>query len=257
MSFNALYTDLSGYYDLMCADIDYQTQSQGAIRLVQFFGNGGLKHLDLACGTGPHIEHFLAAGFDCTGLDLNQPMLDLAKQRCPQAQFLQQNICDFQLEQPVDVITCFLYSLHYAGDTAGLTACIQKVLAALTPGGVFCFNAVDKDKIDNKATVRHQATEGHNDFVFESAWAYPGNGDRQSLNLRISKTSHGITEQWQDQHPMVAVSFAELRALLEPEFEVILLEHDYQKIVPWDLSSGNALFVCIKTADAGADTTSC
>ena len=94
-------------------------------------------------------------------------------------------------------------------------------------------------------------------FVFESAWAYPGNGDRQSLNLRISKTSHGITEQWQDQHPMVAVSFAELRALLEPEFEVILLEHDYQKIVPWDLSSGNALFVCIKTADAGADTTSC
>lgn len=256
MSFNALYTDLSGYYDLMCADIDYQTQSEGAIRLAQFFGNGGLNHLDLACGTGPHIEHFLTAGFSCTGLDLNQPMLDLAQQRCPSARFLQQNICNFQLSEPVDVITCFLYSLHYAGDTTGLTACISRVLQALTPGGVFCFNAVDKDKIDNQATVRHQAMQSNSDFVFESAWGYPGQGDRQSLHLRISKTTDGLTEQWQDQHPMVAVSFAELRALLEPAFDVMILEHDYQKIVPWDLVSGNALFVCVKAADDCAEKTS-
>jgi len=250
MSFNALYTDLSGYYDLMCADIDYQTQSEGAIRLAQFFGNGGKQHLDLACGTGPHIEHFLAAGFQCTGLDLNQPMLDLAKQRCPKAQFLRQNICDFQLEQPVDVITCFLYSLHYAGDTLGLTACISRVLAALKPGGVFCFNTVNKDLIDNNAKVRHSTRQitqhGQNDFIFESGWFYSGQGDKQSLNLSIAKTSLGVTQQWQDQHPMVAVNFAQLRALLEPAFEVILLEHDYEKIVPWDQSSGNALFVCIK-----------
>lgn len=254
MSFNALYTDLSGYYDLMCADIDYRTQSHGAIRLQQFFGNGGHRHLDLACGTGPHIEHFLAAGFQCTGLDLNQPMLDLAQQRCPQAQFLQQNICDFQLEQPVDFITCFLYSLHYAGDTQGLTACIRQVLAALKPGGVFCFNAVDKDLIDNNTKVRHStrqmielnATHQQNDFIFESGWFYSGQGDKQSLNLSIAKTCQGVTQQWQDQHPMVAVSFSQLRALLEPAFEVMMLEHDYEKIVPWNQSSGNALFVCIK-----------
>ena len=249
-SSNALYTDLSGYYDLMCADIDYRTQSQSALRLHQFFGGDGRSHLDLACGTGPHIEHFLAAGFDCTGLDLNQPMLDLAKQRCPTAQFLQQNICDFQLEQPVDIITCFLYSLHYAGDTQGLIACIRQVLAALKPGGLFCFNAVDKDLIDNHAKVRHSTRQmttcGQNDFIFESGWFYPGQGDKQSLNLSIAKTSQGVTQQWQDQHPMVAVNFAQLRALLEPAFEVILLEHDYEKIVPWDEKSGNALVVCIK-----------
>jgi ubiquinone/menaquinone biosynthesis C-methylase UbiE len=250
MSFNALYTDLSSYYDLMCADIDYQTQSQGAIRLQQFFGNGGIQHLDLACGTGPHIEHFLATGFQCTGLDLNQPMLDLAQQRCPQARFLQQNICDFQLEQAVDFITCFLYSLHYAGDTSGLISCVRQVLAALKPGGVFCFNAVDKDLIDNNAKVRHSTRQitkdEQHDFIFESGWFYSGHGDKQSLNLSIAKTSQGVTQQWQDQHPMVAVNFAQLRALLEPAFEVIMLEHDYEKIVPWDQTSGNALFVCIK-----------
>ncbi len=81
MSHNAIYTDLSGYYDLMCADIDYPAQGQCVQRIHQLFGNGGKRHLDLACGTGPHVRHFLDAGFQSSGLDINQPMLDLALQR--------------------------------------------------------------------------------------------------------------------------------------------------------------------------------
>ena len=60
---NALYTDLSAYYDLMCADIDYGAQSRCIQRLQQLFGNAGNRHLDLACGTGPHVRHFIDAGF--------------------------------------------------------------------------------------------------------------------------------------------------------------------------------------------------
>ncbi len=80
MSANILYTDLSAYYDLLCADIDYYVQSASVKRLNQLFGNGGKLHLDLACGTGPHVRHFLDFGFTCSGLDLNQPMLALALQ---------------------------------------------------------------------------------------------------------------------------------------------------------------------------------
>ena len=63
MSTNALYTDLSGYYDLMCCDINYQQQSNSIVRLHQFLGNSGKQHLDLACGTGPHVRHFIDLGF--------------------------------------------------------------------------------------------------------------------------------------------------------------------------------------------------
>jgi len=42
------------------------------------------------------------------------------------------------------------------------------------------------------------------------------------------------------------VSFAELSELLKRYFEVHVLEHDYEKIVPWDQASGNAIFVCVK-----------
>ena len=45
---------------------------------------------------------------------------------------------------------------------------------------------------------------------------------------------------------MVAVSFDELCELLRPYFEVQVLEHDYERILPWDRVSGNALFACVK-----------
>ncbi|MBL4630349.1 MAG: class I SAM-dependent methyltransferase [Paraglaciecola sp.] len=246
MSSNALYTDLSDYYDLMCVDINYQQQSDSVRRLDQIFGNKGKRHLDLACGTGPHIQHFSKFGYTCSGLDINQPMLDLATQRCPDAQFSLQDMCHLNVEQPFDLITCFLYSIHYSGNIQQLKACILSVYNALQSGGVFCFNAVDKDKIDNNIVVTHAAQYDKSDFVFSSAWHYSGHGEKQSLKLSIDKTTQDITESWQDEHPMVAVEFEALQQLLQPYFEVHIFENDYHKIVPWDKSSGNAIFVCVK-----------
>jgi ubiquinone/menaquinone biosynthesis C-methylase UbiE len=246
MSSNALYTDLSEYYDLMCIDINYQQQSRLVCRLHQLFGNQAKNHLDLACGTGPHVRHFIEFGYTCSGLDINQPMLELAKRRCPQAQFSLQDMCAFEVEEPFDLITCFLYSIHYSGNINEFKKCIVNVHKALQPGGVFCFNAVDKNKIDNKLLVSHTAELDGSDFVFSSAWNYSGQGEKQALKLSIEKSTLGVKQSWQDEHPMVALGFAELQGLLKPYFEVHVFEHDYEKIIPWDGLAGNALFVCIK-----------
>ncbi|MBE0487406.1 class I SAM-dependent methyltransferase [Marinobacter sp.] len=241
-----LYTDLSGYYDLMCADIDYPTQSKGVRRLHQLFGNGGNSHLDLACGTGPHIRHFIDSGYQCQGLDINQPMLDVAQQRCPEAMFHLQNMCDFRLEATFDLITCFLYSIHYSDGVEQLKSCLHSAHDALTENGLFCFNAVDKTRINNKLFVSHTAQHGGSEFTFHSGWQYCGQGEQQSLLLSINKRTKGAIQAWQDEHAMVALSFSEFEALLQPLFDVHVLEHDYDRIVPWDGKSGNALFVCIK-----------
>ncbi len=246
MSSNALYTDLSGYYDLMCADIDYREQSEFVRRIHQLFGNQGKRYLDLACGTGPHVRYFMDFGYSASGLDINQPMLDLAQLRCPEAIFSNQDMGGFSVEEPVDLITCFLYSIHYNNDIAKLKSCIASAHAALGPGGVFCFNAVDKSKIDNgdgiKRTLEHQGSL----LTFQSGWRYNGEGDRQFLNVKIEKQTGEHTELWQDEHPMVAISFQQLKELLQPYFEVHIFEHTYDKIIPRNESSGNAIFVGIK-----------
>ncbi|MFT6908484.1 MAG: ubiquinone/menaquinone biosynthesis C-methylase UbiE [Oleiphilaceae bacterium] len=246
MSTNALYTDLSCYYDLMCVDIDYQAQSHGIRRLHQIFGNNGNTHLDLACGTGPHVRHFMDFGYQSNGLDLNQPMLDIAAIRCPEAQFSLQNMSEFNVTEPLDLITCFLYSIHYNDGIEKLKECIASVHRALKAGGVFCFNVVDKNKINNALSVKHTVKQDKHSFTFHSGWNYCGEGEKQSLKLSIEKASAEETHIWNDEHPMVAFSFGELLDILKPYFEVHLFEHDYEKIIPWDKTSGNSIFTCVK-----------
>ncbi|ALS32539.1 hypothetical protein PTRA_a1307 [Pseudoalteromonas translucida KMM 520] len=246
MSANALYTDLSGYYDLMCADIDYQAQSHFIKRLHQIFGNGANTHLDLACGTGPHVRHFINFGYTSSGLDINQPMLDRAAIRCPEAQFTLQNMSEFSVAQQQDLITCFLYSIHYCDGIEKLKACIISAHNALKTGGMLCFNAVDKNTINNDSFVKHAATSENSLFTFSSGWHYSGTGEKQSLKLRIEKVTSAETFIWNDEHPMVALSFTELKAVLQPYFEIHMFEHNYEQITPWNGNSGNAIFACVK-----------
>lgn len=246
MSVNALYTDLSGYYDLMCVDIDYKAQSHCIDRLQQIFGNGGKTHLDLACGTGPHVRFFTDFGYKSAGLDINQPMLDIAKTRCPEAQFTLQDMSAFTVIEPVDLITCFLYSIHYSDRIKKLQACIARVHRALNTGGIFCFNAVDREQIDNASFTRHSAKREENLFTFRSAWNYSGHGEKKTLKLSIEKTGGGETQRWEDEHAMLALGFDELLEYLRPYFEVHVFEHDYETITPWDKRSGNAIFTCVK-----------
>ncbi|MGF1712346.1 class I SAM-dependent methyltransferase [Vibrio kagoshimensis] len=246
MATNSLYTDLSRYYDLMCEDIDYLSQSHAIHRLHQMFGNGGNHHLDLACGTGPHVRHFLNYGYQSAGLDINQPMLEIAKQRCPEASFVKQDMSMFTTQSPIDLITCFLYSLHYSDGLERLKQCIQSAYQALQVGGIFCFNVVDKSKIKRDSFVRHSVEREGANFTFQSGWRYSGSGDQQFLDLQIERSADSSTQSWKESHPMVAFTFLELKMMLEAYFEVHIFEHDYQKIIPWDKESGNAIFVCIK-----------
>jgi SAM-dependent methyltransferase len=246
MSANALYTDLSRYYDLMCVDIDYQAQSNCIRRLHLLFGNDGNTHLDLACGTGPHVSHFIDFGYHSSGLDINQPMLDIAKIRCPEAQFSLLNMSDFSVSTPLDLITCFLYSIHYNDGIQKLKSCIASVHKALKPEGVFCFNVVDKTKINNDLVVKHTAKQEDNLFTFSSGWHYCGSGVKQTLKLNIEKTNTEETQVWHDEHAMVAFSFDELIEILKPYFEIHIFEHDYEKLIPNNMDSGNAIFTCVK-----------
>lgn len=246
MSSNALYTDLSSYYDLMCSDINYQAQSHYVQRLHQIFGNQGKDYLDLACGTGPHLKHFIDFGYSVSGLDINQPMLTIAQIRCPEAKFMLQDMSNFKVTAPLDLISCFLYSIHYNADITKLKECIISAHSALKLGGIFCFSSVDKNKIDNREGIKHALEHNNSHFSFQSSWHYCGEGDLQTLKLCIERTTEEKTEIWHDQHSMVACNFQQLQIFLEPYFSVHIFEHDFDKIVPWGGVSGNAIFVGVK-----------
>ena len=247
MSDTALYTDLARYYDLMCADINYQEQSQHAFRLHRLLGAGGNEYLDLACGSGPHVEQFIAMGYNATGLDLNAPMLSIAAQRCPTATFSLQDMSEFSFAQRFDLITCFLYSMHYCYPTEKFQAAAARAYAALNPGGVIYFDAVDKNTIANDQGVSHEHAQGDDVFRFQSRWFYKGNGDLLDLFLRIHKKNGTKQERWQDHQKKLALNKNSMqKILIKIGFEVTVLKRNFDRIEIWDGVAGNVIFVCVK-----------
>jgi SAM-dependent methyltransferase len=239
-----LYADLSGYYDQFCAEVDYAEQCAFAERAFECFAvSGGRDYLDLACGTGQHLLHMLKRGFAGTGLDNSAAMLELAEARCPTARFLLCDLTAFDQAAEFDLITCFLYSIHYSHPTSALQQTLQRAWHALKPGGLFLFNTVDVGGISNQRSTITSVVDGDVRLSFESGWRYSGEGETLDLLLGITRESvaDGV-KHWTDHHTMTAISLLQLQNMLtDTGFEVTLLEHDYQRLIPWNGKSFNAL----------------
>lgn len=247
-----LYSDLSGYYDLFCAEIDYAVQCAFARRVFEAFTrSSGRCYLDLACGTGQHLLDMQQHGFVAHGLDNSAEMLARAAQRCPDASLQLCDLAAFSQDSEFDFITCFLYSLHYSHPASALAETLKRSFTALKPGGVLLFNAVDARGVQNDDGVTTRLNEGDAELSFKSGWHYRGEGEVLDLYLAIARQSGEDTRQWHDHHVMTAVTFPQLHELLERAgFDVTVLAHDYEVLRGWDGTSANAIFVACKPPPA-------
>jgi SAM-dependent methyltransferase len=248
---SGIYGELAGYYDQFCADVDYAGQCAFARRVFATFASSDAKqYLDLACGTGQHLLDMQQHGFAPHGLDNSSAMLALAAQRCSNAQLQLCDLAAFAQQDSFDLITCFLYSIHYAHPVAAVEQTLRRSFAALKRGGVLLFNAVDARGIRNDAGITTYLDEGEDALSFQSAWFYRGEGEVLDLNLLISKKSRrsATTEQsWRDHHVMTSLTFPQLEKLLQDVgFDVTILEHDYATLHGWEGDSFNAVFVACK-----------
>jgi SAM-dependent methyltransferase len=136
MQKSTLYSQLAPLYDSIYHWKDYDAESQALVRrlLEEGVPEGG-RVLDVACGTGMHIER-LRAQFDVAGFDLNEEMLKVARARLSGVPLMQGDMRELQLAEPFDALLCLFSSighLHGRKETAKAAARFHD---ALVPGGV-------------------------------------------------------------------------------------------------------------------------
>jgi len=103
--------------------------------LIQERRPGARTLLDVACGTGKHLEQ-LRRWFDVTGVDLDPNLLEVARERLPDVALHAGDMRSFDLGRRFEAVTCLFSSIGYTGDEAGLGAAIAAMAAHLEPGGV-------------------------------------------------------------------------------------------------------------------------
>jgi SAM-dependent methyltransferase len=115
---------------------DYDEEAATVLRLARRTVRRPQSLLDVACGTGRHLEVFARTVGRCAGIDLDPAMLDIARARVPQARLEVADMVGFDLGERFDVVTCLFSSVGYVGTIPRLRRAIASMAAHLTDRGV-------------------------------------------------------------------------------------------------------------------------
>jgi SAM-dependent methyltransferase len=122
-------------YDHLYAWKDYAEEARRVDRWIQQTSPGAETLLDVACGTGKHLEH-LRARYRVEGLDRDSRLLDIARRRNPGVPLHEADMADFALGRSFDAVTCLFSSIAYVPDVDGLARAVAAMTAHVTSGGV-------------------------------------------------------------------------------------------------------------------------
>lgn len=131
-----MYKELAKYYDLIYSWKDYEKETLKINEIIKKYKNSdGNKLLDVACGTGKHIE-YLQENFSCTGIDLNEEMIEIASDNMNDVSFKQADMINFNLNDSFDVITSLFSSIGYVKSYDNLEKTIMNFSNHLKTGGI-------------------------------------------------------------------------------------------------------------------------
>jgi len=109
------------------------------------FATGREKALDIGCGcSGRILDLLIAEGFAPEGLDISQRMIELARRRHADVTFHHADICEWQFPCQYDFISAWDSIWHIPLQQQERV--MAKILAGLSPGGVFIFTTGGVDE---------------------------------------------------------------------------------------------------------------
>ncbi len=153
MKTEKMYEKLAKYYDLIYAWKPYKKEADIIHGLIQKNKKTpGAELLDVACGTGNHIE-FLKKYYKITGTDLNKDILEVAKKKFPKLKFQQADMISFDLKKKFDAITCLFSSIGYVKTWANLNKTIVSFNKHLKSGGVLIIEPFITKDIYHAGTI--------------------------------------------------------------------------------------------------------
>jgi len=135
---HASYSKSAEYYDAIYATVgkDYAREAAQVHAIIERHKRSpGRKLLDVACGTGGHLEH-LRQHYDVEGLDLDPAMLAIARRKHPDLPLHQGDMVDFNLGRQFDAVVCLFSAIAYARTVPRLHQTLQTMSRHLWPGGV-------------------------------------------------------------------------------------------------------------------------
>lgn len=148
------YGKFAAVYDRLMADVDYDAWARYLVALLK---DGGIQPgdavLDCACGTGEITLRLQKEGYQLTGADCSEEMLEIAQQKTRKAgqriPYVCQDMRNLSLHKPVSAITCACDGVNYLLSEADVDRFFLGAYHALKDGGLLLFDVSSVYKLEN------------------------------------------------------------------------------------------------------------
>lgn len=131
-----MFTKTAPFYDAIYSFKDYPTEADRLKECVdQHLQSDGRALLDVACGTGKHLELF-GQWFDVYGVDLDTELLAIAAERADAVRLHRGDMRTFDMGRQFDVVTCLFSSVAYMTTDKDLREAVENMTKHVKPGGV-------------------------------------------------------------------------------------------------------------------------
>ena len=122
-------------YDAVYSYKDYVAEAERIHALIEERTPGASTLLDVACGTGKHLEQ-LARWYSVQGLDLNEDFVAIARDRLgDRAHIHLADMTSFDFARTFGAVTCLFSSIAYVRTEERLDATLAAMARHLEPGG--------------------------------------------------------------------------------------------------------------------------
>lgn len=115
---------------------DWSAEADVITRLIRERSPEAGSLLDVACGTGAHLERFAEHFGTVAGVELSPEMRRTATNRVPAARVHEGDMRRFELGRTFDAVLCMCFSLGYMSTVEELRRSVAVLVRHLAPGGV-------------------------------------------------------------------------------------------------------------------------
>ena len=130
-----MFTKTARFYDLAYGFKDYAHEVAVVSDLILARQPNARTLLDVACGTGKHLE-LLRERFDVEGVDVDEEILAVARERLPGVSLHSGDMRRFDLGRSFDAVTCLFSSVAYMTSVDDLRRAAANLASHVAPGGV-------------------------------------------------------------------------------------------------------------------------
>ena len=214
-----MHKEFANIYDVFMENVNYDKWYEYLRKYIKTKGTV----LDLGCGTGEFLVRFLKDGFDCTGVDISEVMLDISRDKTKEfknVSFYNEDMRDFRTENKVDYIISNFDTVNYFSSYSDLEKFLYNSYENLNENGILMFDVVTEEVFDEMFENGIFLDEKEN---YTTIWKYEKTEENYIINIKLFiREKENIFKKYEEVHVKTIFDLEETANLaIDTGFEII------------------------------------